>query len=188
MENIVLYSDGVIKATTITKENKSEVSLSNDNLVVSFDKPISVASADEVLIVCIKEDKKGFALIHLSKKESFDEVLLSHLETLSNLHHFNIKESLFIFAPAAGFSHVEISEDEIKSLVERGYRMAAKRTSGVDYFDAPIMNHLILRNHGVKAENILLPKFDTFETEGLLYSEARGDIKKNPTIVEFIKG
>ena len=86
--------------------------------------------------------------------------------------------------PALTFSHCPVERPVILHLLEKGYRAAGKRTSGVDYLDVPVLLFARLRELGLLPENILIGEYDTFENESLFFSRLRGEEEKN--LVEAI--
>lgn len=181
-------SDYLIK--TYTKEEKSlPFGEKTNGFFLSHEKgkAFVLESADEVPFVFVDPVQGLFGGMVLSKEDTLKEVLLQKFKNILVQYNLNAKDILCYLGPALTFSHVNVDRPTLLRIMELGYRAAAKRTSGVDFFDVPIMNFLMLRKLGIPPENITIDAHDTYECDSLLYSELRGDKEKNPTVVERLR-
>ncbi len=178
-----------LRITTFTKNEDSPLltPIPMSQLVLSKDKPLFLLSADEIPFVFYEKKQHLFGAMVISKQDSFDEKLYHALEDFIRDKKLNVDEICCYLGPSLTFSHVGIDRNTLISLIQKGYRAAAKRTNGVDYVDLPVMNMVMLRKIGISFSNIYINRYDTFEAEALLYSERRGDKKKNPTLIEMIR-
>lgn len=178
-----------LRITTFTKNEKPPffVPIPNGDLAVSNNKPLLLLAADDIPFVFYVKGRNMFGAMAISKQDTFDEKLLHTMKALIENKNLNVKDVYCYLGPSLTFSHVEISREALLSLIQKGYRSAAKRTSGVDYADLPVMNVVMLRKIGIPFQNIHIDGYDTYEASALLYSKHRGDEKKNPTLVELVQ-
>lgn len=188
MEKIIFESCQDLSVITYTKEAKS-IPAGDDvtSFLVSAEKnhPYQLNTADEVPFVFYDHNAKLFGLGKLTKEETLNEFLLKKMHQIMVQYNLKSDDIVCYFGPSLTFSHVVVDRPTLLRIMDMGYRAAAKRTSGVDFFDVPIMNFLMLRKLGIPAANITIDAHDTYECDQLLYSSLRGDSKKNPTLVEL---
>lgn len=144
-------------------------------------------TADEIPFVFYVASHNFVGALSLSKEDTMNEKILFVLKDIMKKENIAPTDIYCYLGPSLTFSHVRVDRETLLNVIKRGYRSAAKRTDKVDYLDLPMMNVTILRNLGIPFSHIDIDVHDTYEAEPLLYSESRGDTKKNPTIIEFIK-
>lgn len=149
--------------------------------------PLLVETADEIPFFFYARKAHLIGAAVLSKENTLAEYLKSKLHQVMVQYNLSSNDVYCYLGPALTFSHVLVERPVIIKIMDMGYRAAAKRTSGVDFFDVPIMNVLMLRKLGIPSENITLDAHDTFECDSLLYSKLRGDKKANPSVIELLK-
>ena len=175
--------------TTFTKNENHPLlqSASEGTLALSESEPLLLEAADEIPFVFYAKEHRLFGAMVILKQDSLDEKLYRVMKTLIHDKGLNAQEIYCYLGPSLTFSHVEVDRNTLLSIIQKGYRAAAKRTNGVDYADLPLMNVVMLRKIGIPFHNIFIDGHDTYEMEPFLYSEKRGDEKKNPTFVELIQ-
>jgi copper oxidase (laccase) domain-containing protein len=190
MKYIDYHNFEELRVTTYTKEAHDHP-LGNEvkGFVVEAKKGVSycLETADDIPFVFYAPSAHLFGLTSLSQEETIQEYLKTKMKIVMTQYNLNPKDIYCYFGPSLTFSHVVVSRPTIEKLMDLGYRSAAKRTDGVDFFDMQMMNVVILRNLGIPFANITIDNHDTFENADILYSAMRGDKEKNPTVVELLK-
>lgn len=190
MEKITFNAYADIRIETYTKEATSFPSGEevNDFKVTALaNHPLLVKTADEVPFFFFDFKAHLIGAAVLSKEETLKEYLKEKMHGVMVQYNLNPEDIIAYLGPALTFSHTLVDRPTLLKVMDMGYRAAAKRTSGVDFFDVPVMNVLMLRNLGIPAKNIYIDAHDTFECDSLLYSKLRGDKKENPTVIELLK-
>lgn len=149
--------------------------------------PLLVEASDEIPFFFYDANAHLIGAAKLTKDETLAEFLKAKMHEIIVQYNLLPKDILCYFGPSLTFSHTTVDRSVILKVMDLGYRAAAKRTSGVDFFDVPIMNFLMLRKLGVPAENIFIDAHDTFECDQLFYSKLRGDKLENPSVIEMLK-
>lgn len=188
MEKIELSTFKELKLTTYTKEAAATPSGTEVNGVLVSSKkhhPYVLWTADEVPFFFYDPKVGIYGAISLSKDETLKEYLFAKLHEIMVQYNLQAQDLYCYLGPSLTFSHVVVDRPTLLKIMDLGYRAAAKRTSGVDFFDVPIMNVLMLRKLGIPSEQIFIDAHDTYECDLLLYSSLRGDGKKNPTVIEL---
>jgi copper oxidase (laccase) domain-containing protein len=144
-------------------------------------------TSDEIPFVFYSPSKGIYGATSINKDESLSEMLLIKFHAIMVQYNLEPKEIYCYLGPSLTFSHTIVERPLIESLMEKGYRAAAKRTSGVDFFDMPVMNVLMLRKLGIPFANITIDNHDTYECDSLLNSKMRGDNASNATEIELLK-
>jgi len=178
MKNILFEKRG-FKAVTYLKNRSPRLTGDEvEGFAVTEDKnrPLVLKSADEIPLFFFVPGRLVGA-IRLGKEETLGEILKIRLGETIAKYSLRPENIIVYFGPCITFSHVPVERPFIEDLMKRGYRSACKRTDGVDYFDMPVMNLLMLRNLGIPMGNIFFSDFDTYENPTLFYSHARGDDK-----------
>jgi len=190
MENIeyALLPDYLAK--TYTKEDRQRPSAQDGGAFFfsqEIHRPYFLKTADELPLAFFLPKLGIFGGMVLAPKESLQEKLLHDFKAFLDQEKAKPEEVYFFFGPSLTFSHVVIDRPTLLEIMALGYRGAAKRTNGLDFFDVPMMNFLQLRKLGVPAQNITLDAHDTFEDDALLYSRSRGDKENNFTLIERLR-
>jgi len=183
MKNIVFEKRG-LKVVTYLKSRAPRLTGDEvDGFAVTEDKhhPLILRTADEIPLFFFAPGRIAGA-IRLGKEETLAETLKTKLGAVIEKYSIRPTTLIVYFGPCITFSHVPVERPFIEDLMKRGYRSACKRTDGVDYFDMPVMNLLMLRSLGIPMENIFISDYDTFENPKLFYSHARGDQKEKTNI------
>jgi hypothetical protein len=190
MENIEFTSLPDYRAKTYTKEDPPCPSCQDGGTFFyshEIHHPYVLKTADELPLAFFLPKRGIFGGIVLTPKDSLEEKLFRDFKTFLDQIKAKPEEVYFCFGPSLTFSHVVIDRPTLLKIMDLGYRGAAKRTSGLDFFDVPMMNFLQLRKLGVPAANITLDAHDTFEDDALLYSHSRGDKENNLTLIERLR-
>jgi copper oxidase (laccase) domain-containing protein len=146
-----------------------------------------VESADQIPFFFYDKKTHLIGAARIAKDDTLTESLKSAMHRVMVQYNLIPQDIVCYLGPSLTFSHTVVERPVLLKVMEMGYRAAAKRTSGVDFFDVPIMNVIMLRNLGIPAKNIYLDAHDTFECDKLFFSELRGDKKKNLSIIELVK-
>lgn len=144
-------------------------------------------TSDEIPFVFYVPKKGLYGAISLSKEDTLGEVLLNKLHATMVQYNIDPDDIYCYMGPSLTFSHTIVERPLIEGLMEKGYGAAAKRTDGVDFFDMPMMNLVMLRHLGIPFINISLDNHDTYECDALLYSKMRGDKALNGTEICLTK-
>jgi hypothetical protein len=190
MEKIEFLDDPSFRIKTYTKGEAKPSSYEEGGLAFESEEilhPYGFHHADELPFFYFVPKKGLFGGMLLTPETSLQEKLFHDFGTILQKEKIDPQDVVCYFGPSLTFSHVAIERPTLLKIMAMGYRAAAKRTSGVDYFDVPMMNFLMLRKLGVPAKNITLDAHDTFEDEDLLFSAKRGDKEKNLTLIERLK-
>ena len=147
---------------------------------------LTMEAADEVPLIVYDPDGRCAALLSYTKEQLLEELPKKEIRALAIKYGIDLTQLLVYIGPALTFSHVPVQREELLHVIEMGYRAAAKRTSGIDFLDLPVLAILELRAIGIPFENILPSGLDTFEGEAIFYSELRGDERKNQVHVEIL--
>ncbi len=115
---------------------------------------------------------------------STDDAFLDPLKAILEKEHIDLDLARVEIGPALTFSHCHVERPVIRHLLDKGYRAAGKRTSGIDFLDVPVLLFAKLRELGIHPEHIVIGDYDTFENESLFFSKLRGEEEKN--LVEAI--
>lgn len=189
MEKIIFNAYPELRLETYTREAKNIPSGEEiKDVFVSAHKhePHVLYTNDEVPFFFYAPKQHLYGALRLSKENTLNEFLLKQFHTILVQYNLAPEDVYCYLGPCLTFSHVTVERPVLLKIMDMGYRAAAKRTSGVDFFDVPIMNVLMLRKLGVPSINITLDAHDTYECDQLLYSALRGDSKKNPTVIELL--
>ncbi len=143
--------------------------------------------ADELPLVIYESDGRACALASYKKEELLSNKLIKDIKAFAIAYGVPLPSLKVYIGPTLTFSHVLVTREELLHAIEMGYRAAAKRTSGVDFLDLPVMAILELRSLGIPFQNITPSGYDTFEGEEIFYSELRGDEEKNEIYVELLE-
>lgn len=149
--------------------------------------PLILETADEIPFFFFDKKAHLIGADRITKEDTLAESLKKDMHRVMVQYNLLPADIVIYMGPSLTFSHTVVERSILLKVIEMGYRAAAKRTSGVDFFDVPIMNFIMLRNLGIPAKNIYLDAHDTFECDKLFYSQLRGDKKKNLSIIELTK-
>jgi YfiH family protein len=138
---------------------------------------LSIIHSNCVPIFLYVPNKGIIAAIHSSIKGSFLEITRQTIKTLIHKENVKPEEIYAFFGPGIAFSHINITEKELKKAENIGYLCCVKVESGIMHLDVNLMNFLQLRKEGVPSDHIILSKYDTYENANLFYSSMRN----NPT-------
>lgn len=188
MEKITFERFPELKIETFTKECKSVPSgeeIKDVFVGAKKHEPHIIFTNDELPLFFYSKKKQIYGCLRLDKENTLKEFLFKKLHEIIVQYNLTVDDLYVYFGPSLTFSHVSVERSTLLKVMDMGYEAAAKRTSGIDFFDIPIMNFLMLRKLGIPSENITLNSYDTYECDKLLYSSLRGDGKKNPTIIEL---
>jgi copper oxidase (laccase) domain-containing protein len=190
MEKIIFENAPELRLETYTKEAVSYPAgeeVADFSVTALSHHPLVVKTADEVPFFFYDKKAHLIGAAKLSKEETLKEYLKTKMHEIMVQYNLQGEDIVAYLGPALTFSHTLVDRPTLLKVMDMGYRAAAKRTSGVDFFDVPVMNVLMLRKLGIPAENIFIDAHDTFECETLLYSKLRGDKKENPSVIELRK-
>jgi copper oxidase (laccase) domain-containing protein len=190
MEKISFDVFSELELATFTKEAPSLPT--GDKVVlltVTAEKrhPLIVETSDEIPFFFYDKPAHLIGAARLTKEETLTESLKADMHRVIVQYNLVPSDIVIYMGPCLTFSHTVVERPLLLKVMDMGYRAAAKRTSGVDFFDVPILNVIMLRNLGIPAKNIYLDAHDTFECDKLFYSSLRGDKKKNVSIIELLK-
>ena len=143
--------------------------------------------ADELPLILYSSDGRFAALASYTKEELLEGKLKNEIKALTIAYSVAISDLKAYIGPSLTFSHVLVTRDELLKAIEMGYRAAAKRTSGIDFLDLPVIAILELRSLGIPFSHILPSGLDTFEGEDIFYSKLRGDEKTNQAYVQILE-
>lgn len=185
MEKITFADVPSFEVDTYTKENLSypKAEPLEAYKLYTDKKTRLLRSADEIPFVYFVGSTHAYGGAVLSVESVKKEEPLLKFKALMAQYGLKPEDVYVYLGPSLTFSHVVVERSLIEELMAKGYRAAAKRTDGVDFFDFRMMLVVMLRKLGLPFKNIYLDNHDTFECDALLYSELRGDEKKNPTYV-----
>jgi copper oxidase (laccase) domain-containing protein len=189
MEKIIFDYAKELRCETYTKETSESPSgeeVIDFKLTALAHHPLLLRTADEVPFFFYDKKAHLIGAASLSKEATLKEYLKGKMHEVMVQYNLSGKDIVCYLGPALTFSHTLVDRPTLVKVMDMGYRAAAKRTSGVDFFDVPIMNVLMLRKLGIPAENIFIDAHDTFECDALLYSKLRGDKKANPSVIELL--
>jgi copper oxidase (laccase) domain-containing protein len=189
MDKIILSADEKFSIAAYLKGSKVPAGLKplpSFTLENSPKTPFALYAADDVPVIYYAPKQGLFGGATLSKEASLNEELKTKLHTLMVQYNLEGKDLYAFIGPSLTFSHVPVERKVLEDLMERGYRAAAKRCDGVDFFDVPMMNVIQLRGLGLPFDHILIDAHDTFECADILYSQLRGDKEKNPIVIELL--
>ena len=145
---------------------------------------IGVLSSDEIpLFFAVKGMLLGGAKI--SQECAVKGTFKASLHATFTQYNIQGNQVEVYMGPCLTFSHTLVERKLIEQLMDQGYRIAAKRTDGVDFLDVPILVLAQLRELGIPPENIHIGDFDTFENPDLLFSKLRGDKEENLSIAQL---
>lgn len=147
---------------------------------------LAIRTADEVPFFFSYKKKPLVGGGSYDMEKALDDNLKKDLGALIEEQKLNPSDIYCYFGPALTFSHYPVERDVLEKAIALGYRASAKRTSGVDYLDVPLLLILQVRALGIPFENISTCPYDTFESEGVYYSALRGDTKKNFSYIKLI--
>jgi copper oxidase (laccase) domain-containing protein len=190
MEKITFETAAELRLETYTKEAASFPSgenVTDFSVTALAHHPLVVQTADEVPFFFYDQKAHLIGAAKLSKDETLKEYLKTKMHEIMVQYNLQGEDIVVYLGPALTFSHTLVDRATLLKVMDMGYRASAKRTSGVDFFDVPVMNVLMLRKLGIPAANIFIDAHDTFECDSLLYSKLRGDKKENPSVIELLQ-
>lgn len=190
MEKIIFDSFAELRLETYTKEATSTPegeSVSSFFVSALAHHPFVLNTADEVPFFFYDRKAHLFGGAPLSKEGTLNEEAKKRMHEVIVQYNLDPRDIAVYLGPSLTFSHTLVDRPTLLKIMAMGYRAAAKRTSGVDFFDVPVMNVLMLRHLGIPAENIVVDAHDTFECDSLFYSKLRGDKGLNPSVIELLK-
>src|SRR5574344_2100301 len=190
MEKITFTECPELRLETYTKEAQAHPSgeeITAFSVTALAQHPLLIKTADEVPFFFYDQKAHLIGGAPLSKEGTLKEELKKRMHEVMVQYNLNPDDIVVYLGPSLTFSHTLVDRPTLLKVMDMGYRAAAKRTSGVDFFDVPVMNVLMLRKLGIPAANIFIDAHDTFECDSLLYSKLRGDKKENPSVIELLK-
>lgn len=190
MEKISFTAYADVRVDTYTKEATTFPSgeeVKDFKVTAIANHPLLLKTSDEVPFFFFDLKAHLVGAASLSKDETLKEYLKEKMHEIIVQYNLNPADIIAYLGPSLTFSHTLVDRSTLLKVMDMGYRAAAKRTSGVDFFDVPVMNVLMLRKLGIPAANIYIDAHDTFECDSLLYSKLRGDKKENPSVIELLK-
>lgn len=140
---------------------------------------------DELPFLFYSEEIPLIGAALLTKEKSLKEELLLEMKGLIATYALKPEKLQCFLGPSLTFSHTPVEREILEWCMKNDYRMAAKRTSGVDFLDVPFLNALQLRKLKIPFANIHLTPYDTFECEDLFYSALRGEKEKNVAYISL---
>lgn len=174
-----------MEVVTYTKANRAP---EGGNPVTSFvygNKPLRLLSNDDIpFIFCYDGKLLGGMKINLD--DTLGEKLYQEMSKLIKGKKLAPEKFVCYFGPAIGFSHISVTRELQMELIEKGFQLACKRTSGEDYLDLGVMNLLMLRKLGIPMLNIHISDYGTADDPKLLYSQSNGEEKENVTIATLL--
>lgn len=170
------YSVSVISGQ---KEVEGAFTCSDNGLVVvtQYDQPLVIDAADEVPLFFGVRGRLLTGKAY-SVNESVRERPLIDFKNLIDRLRIRKEDVEVYLGPSLSFSHIEQSDEVLARVINLGYNIAAKGTSGKHYLDHQLLVCLQLRRLGIPMKNIHMSCYDTFDTKELK-SELRGDKEKN---------
>lgn len=187
MENIV-FENSVLRIETATiGHDLSSMGETVPSFAYTADlsKPLALETADEVPLFLAVKGKLLIAM-SVSAEEAMAEEVKAKLRIPFTQFNVDKKEVEAYIGPCLTFSHTAVDRPTIEKLYDMGYRAAAKRTSGVDFMDVPVLVLMQLRSFGIPMDHIHIGNYDTFENPELLYSKLRGDKKTNRSVAKLL--
>lgn len=182
----ITFDGGSFRIDTFTKEAKVPSIEEIKPFEVYVDKkPRGLLSADDIPFFFVDSKSLAYGGAVLDEDDVKNEIILKKFKPVIEERSFDKNELIVYLGPSLTFSHISVERPFILDLMGRGYRAAAKRTDGVDYFDMRVMVLVMLRKLGIPFDNIHLDTYDTFECSALLYSTLRGDTKKNVSLLSI---
>jgi copper oxidase (laccase) domain-containing protein len=190
MDKIIFARFPELRVETYTKSASHQpTGLEVTDFAYSSEKngPLVIFASDEIPFFFYVPTKNLFGAAKLGKEATLNEFIKKKIHEI--IVQFNLDPSAIYcyLGPSLTFSHTIVERPLIEHLMETGYRAAAKRTDGVDFFDMPVMNVVMLRSLGIPFENIYIDNHDTYECDTILYSSLRGDKRKNGSVIELKK-
>lgn len=189
MDRIIFSKSADIRLETYTKEAASYPAgeeVTDFHVTPMANHPLLLKTADEVPFFFYDLKAHLIGAAALSKEATLAEYLKDKMHAIMVQYNLDPADIIVYLGPALTFSHTLIDRPTLLKVMDMGYRAAAKRTSGIDFLDVPVMNVLMLRRLGIPAKNIFIDAHDTFECDSLLYSSLRGDKKSNPSVIELL--
>jgi copper oxidase (laccase) domain-containing protein len=185
MEKIIFAQGEGFAATLYTKEASAFPSFEpvEPYKPYSLETSHELATADEIPFVYYFPALKIYGAAKVTKDEALKEIPYFKMKDLMAQYGLKGEDVRIYLGPSLTFSHTLVERSVIVSLMEKGYRSACKRTSGVDFLDVPMLVVTMMRKLAIPFKNIHLDNHDTFECDSLLYSALRGDVKANPIIL-----
>ena len=113
-----------------------------------------------------------------SVNEAIRQRPLIDFRSLLKRFNFNAEEAEVFISPSLTFTHLEEGDEVLARVIELGYGLACKGTSGKHYIDQQTLILLQMRALGVLPENIHISAYDNYDTPELK-SASRGDEEKN---------
>lgn len=141
---------------------------------------VGVETRDAVPLIFACPGYIGAAKITL--EDATKEVFRDRMHAAITQYNLDPRKIQVYIGPCLTFSHTFVERPMILDMMDRGYRIACKRTDGVDFLDVPVVVLMQCRHLGIPMENIVIGDFDTFENPELLYSKLRGDRDYNLTV------
>lgn len=153
--NKQIHSDivNVIKEEDIGKEKEGDALITNLK-----DTPLLIFVADCVPIAIMDSNNKVAALCHAGWRGTYSKITENTINKMKNLYNTNPKDLVCVLGPSIGPCCYEVSKDLIEKFNtiitnknEKFYIIKEDKY----YLDLWKVNELILKNCGVKEENII---------------------------------
>lgn len=181
-KDLLQLSPSALEVQTYAKtEQEPSLPFVKFGLVKTAGETLALAVNDEIPLFLAVKGKWMYATA-ISLQEAWDGSAIARAKLAFESEGLDLADVEAVLGPSLTFSHVEISEEQLRLAYDRGYRLACKGTSGKRFLDPQMLVVIYLRRWGVLPEHILISDYDTFENPDLLYSASRGDQKKNVVV------
>jgi YfiH family protein len=134
----------------LVEEQEGDYLITNQNHV-----GIGVSTADCLPIVYYIPSKKIVAIAHAGWRGSVAKIAAITLQELCRYAHANVTDVFIFLGPSAKQCCYEVTSEFLDNLTEFPYKnKLIRKEAGKIYFDNPLLNKLILMEHGVRPKQI----------------------------------